>query len=510
MVERPYVLLSCGMSIDGYVDDAADERLLLSNDADFDRVDAVRAGCDAILVGAATVRQDNPRLLVRSAGPARRAGGPRRSAPTPVKVTVTGSCDLDPAARFFALGDVDKLVYCAAAVARTRRAERLGDVATVIDGGEPVDLRRVTADLHARGVRRLMVEGGGTMHTQFLTAGLADELQLVVAPFFVGDSRAPRFVGDGDVPVGPGPPGDAGRGAPDRRRGAAALRAVRPLRRGGLSSGTAVRQHPHAGAGRRPQRATAVPAARHRRRHGQRATGRAARARTGPAPRRPAPRRRAAPRRRRTARTPPRWSGPGWRSARPPPNAHAVTPSRGPQPPMFSGSVMASRASSISGASRSSDADEPAARAATTNVARCPASTTVEASTMPGQLRRASRPARISPSAGARGPGGTASVPRRSRRQATQHDQRRPPAATAAASARPPVRAVCRWDSTGDGTVSSTVTPTATSTICPAVRSSTTARTPRPTSPSSRPCRTARSTSPSTPPGSAALRNSAL
>jgi 5-amino-6-(5-phosphoribosylamino)uracil reductase len=48
-----------------------------------------------------------------------------------------------------------------------------------------------------------MVEGGGVVHTQFLTAGLADELQLVVAPFFVGDSRAPRFVSDGQFPWNP-------------------------------------------------------------------------------------------------------------------------------------------------------------------------------------------------------------------------------------------------------------------------------------------------------------------
>jgi 5-amino-6-(5-phosphoribosylamino)uracil reductase len=60
--ERPYVLLSCAASIDGYIDDATDERLLLSNDADFDRVDAVRAECDAILVGANTIREDNPGL----------------------------------------------------------------------------------------------------------------------------------------------------------------------------------------------------------------------------------------------------------------------------------------------------------------------------------------------------------------------------------------------------------------------------------------------------------------
>ena len=66
MPDRPYTLLSCGMSIDGYLGAAAPRRLALSNDADFDRVDALRATCDAILVGAATVRNDNPRLLVRS------------------------------------------------------------------------------------------------------------------------------------------------------------------------------------------------------------------------------------------------------------------------------------------------------------------------------------------------------------------------------------------------------------------------------------------------------------
>jgi 5-amino-6-(5-phosphoribosylamino)uracil reductase len=49
-------------------------------------------------------------------------------------------------------------------------------------------------------VHRLMVEGGGTVHTQFLTADLVDELNLVVAPFFVGDSRARRFVSDGRFP----------------------------------------------------------------------------------------------------------------------------------------------------------------------------------------------------------------------------------------------------------------------------------------------------------------------
>ena len=101
---RPYVLLSCGMSIDGYLDSPALHRLLLSNDADFDRVDAERAASDAILVGAATIRRDNPRLLVRS--PERRAARVALGLPpSPTKVTLTRRADLDPGSRFFACVD---------------------------------------------------------------------------------------------------------------------------------------------------------------------------------------------------------------------------------------------------------------------------------------------------------------------------------------------------------------------------------------------------------------------
>ncbi|MDQ1586113.1 MAG: hypothetical protein QOH80_1478 [Actinomycetota bacterium] len=201
VTERPYTLLSCGMSIDGYLDNATEERLALSNEADFERVDAVRADCDAIMVGAATVRKDNPRLLVRSAA-LRDHRVARGLGPSPTRVTVTGSARLDAGANFFTLRDTERLVYCSTATVAEARS-RLGAVATVIDGGRPVDMRWVSEDLGARGVRRLMVEGGSTVHTQFLTADLADELQLVVAPFFVGDSRARRFVSDGRFPWNP-------------------------------------------------------------------------------------------------------------------------------------------------------------------------------------------------------------------------------------------------------------------------------------------------------------------
>jgi 5-amino-6-(5-phosphoribosylamino)uracil reductase len=202
MPDRPYTLLSCALSIDGYLGSATSRRLELSNDADFDRVDAVRASCDAILIGAATVRNDNPRLLVRSES-RREERTTRGLAPSPIKVTVTERVELDACADFFTAGDAEKLVYCVSPRVVDARS-RLGDVATVVDGGEHVKMRRLTEDLGARGVHRLMVEGGGKVHTQFLTDNLVDELQLVVAPFFVGDSRAPRFVRDGTFPWNPG------------------------------------------------------------------------------------------------------------------------------------------------------------------------------------------------------------------------------------------------------------------------------------------------------------------
>jgi 5-amino-6-(5-phosphoribosylamino)uracil reductase len=216
VTERPYVLLSCAMSVDGCLDSARPGRLVLSGGADLDRVDDERAGSDAIMVGAGTIRRDDPRLLIRS--PERRAARAGRGQPEhPTGVTLTASGDLDPRARFFADAvphpgpGPARLVYCAspAAAGARRRLDGLAEVVPVGDGagagGRPA-LAAVLTDLSRRGVRRLMVEGGADLGRQFLAGGLVDELQLVIAPFFVGDPGAPRFAGPGRYPFGPSHP----------------------------------------------------------------------------------------------------------------------------------------------------------------------------------------------------------------------------------------------------------------------------------------------------------------
>ncbi len=186
-----HVLLSAAISADGYLDDASATRLVLSDAADLDQVDELRARSDAIMVGAQTIRTDNPRLLVKSE--ARRRERLARGLPAnPLKVTITGSGDLDPGRQFFA--DKPPLVYTAAGRADKLRA-RLGAVATIVPvpGTDHLFPGWVVADLAGRGVGRLMVEGGAQTLEEFLAVGLADEFRLAIAPVSVADPSAPRL-----------------------------------------------------------------------------------------------------------------------------------------------------------------------------------------------------------------------------------------------------------------------------------------------------------------------------
>ena len=170
MPDRPYVIASCAVSVDGCLDDTSPRRLILSGPEDLDEVDELRASVDAILVGAGTIRADNPRLLVRS--PARVAARVARGQPEhPLRVTLTASGDLDPAANFFT-----------------------GPGAPLAYQGADLTLKKVLHDLRAqRDVATVLLEGGARVLAEALSQSLADELRLAVAPFFVGDPDAPRF-----------------------------------------------------------------------------------------------------------------------------------------------------------------------------------------------------------------------------------------------------------------------------------------------------------------------------
>jgi len=203
-VPAPYTLLSCAISADGCLDDSSPERLILSGPEDLDAVDELRSTVDAILVGAGTVRADNPHLLIRD--PSRQQARTARGlSPHPRRVTLTVTEDLDPAAHIFTGPGGPALVYCPPSVAPRLRA-KYGDCAEVAGLGHPLTLRTILHDLAERGVARLLIEGGAQVLAETLQADLADEMRLAMAPFFVGDPGAPRFAPPASYRQGPDNP----------------------------------------------------------------------------------------------------------------------------------------------------------------------------------------------------------------------------------------------------------------------------------------------------------------
>ena len=195
MPSRPYVLLSVATSIDGLINDESPGGHPLSNAEDFDRVDQVRAECDAIMIGAGTLRNDNPRMTIKS--DERRAARVAAGKPEHLtKVLVTASGNVDPEFRWFHTPG-RRIVYTTDDSA-TKLDETVGELAEVVPLGPSIDFGKLLDDLGTKGIETLMVEGGEQIHTTLLTQGLADEIQLVVAPLLVGSG--PRFLSQTTYP----------------------------------------------------------------------------------------------------------------------------------------------------------------------------------------------------------------------------------------------------------------------------------------------------------------------
>lgn len=169
------VTLSAAVTADGYMDDNTPERLMISTPEDMAEVYRLRTEHDAILVGAETLRRDNPALLLRDPD-ARRRRTERGLRPDLTKVTLTDSGKLDPSMRFFTEGDADIYVFS------PHELPGLKGMADVIPAEGPLSACKIVTELEKRGIRRLFVEGGARVLGMFLAEGMADTLRLAVNP----------------------------------------------------------------------------------------------------------------------------------------------------------------------------------------------------------------------------------------------------------------------------------------------------------------------------------------
>jgi len=150
--KEPWVILKLAMTLDGYL--VVPGRRWVTGEPARAEVQKLRAGCDAILVGAETLRKDNPKLTVRTG----------RVGEQPLRVVVTRSGKLPKGANLFRDRNKERtLVY---------RKNRWLDV---------------LKDLYRRGVSRLLVEGGAEVAGGLIKAGKVNEVVIYLAPILVGE-----------------------------------------------------------------------------------------------------------------------------------------------------------------------------------------------------------------------------------------------------------------------------------------------------------------------------------
>jgi 2,5-diamino-6-(ribosylamino)-4(3H)-pyrimidinone 5'-phosphate reductase len=200
-VARPYTIVNMAMSADGKISSVQRRQVRISGPEDRDRVDRLKAGCDALMVGIGTVLADNPSLTVKSDALKKeraRAGRPEN----PVRIVVDSRGRTPPDADILRKG-VGERIIAVSERAGKQAAARFGGLAMVIVAGrEEVDLPLLMGRLHERGIGRLMVEGGGSLVASLFAHGLVDEFYTFIGNLVIGGAEAPTPVD------GPGFPND--------------------------------------------------------------------------------------------------------------------------------------------------------------------------------------------------------------------------------------------------------------------------------------------------------------
>lgn len=184
---RPYVVYKYAASLDGRIAAADGTSRWISSRGSRDEVHQMRAACDAVVIGSGTQRSDDSRLAVAPDALAR-AGADAPKIDQPLRVVVDTHARTDVGARV-----LDGRAPTVIAVATDADASRLGEWADVVrvrraPGG--LDVTDLLAQLHARGVRSLLLEGGPTLVASFVAVAAIDRVVAYIAPVLLGAGPA--------------------------------------------------------------------------------------------------------------------------------------------------------------------------------------------------------------------------------------------------------------------------------------------------------------------------------
>ena len=186
-MKRPYVIVNCAMSADGKIASPSGKQLRISNEEDIKRMYNLRNSCDAVLVGIGAVLSDDPKLTVKE----KYVKNPKQ----PLRVVLDSKCRTPGGA--LVLNDVTKtLIVTVQGNEKQFDGDHIEVVGIKADDGAHVELESMLDLLYHRGIKKLLVEGGGTVIWSFLRNRLVDDLYTYIGPCIIGGKNTPT-VADG-------------------------------------------------------------------------------------------------------------------------------------------------------------------------------------------------------------------------------------------------------------------------------------------------------------------------
>jgi 2,5-diamino-6-(ribosylamino)-4(3H)-pyrimidinone 5'-phosphate reductase len=195
-MERPFTFINSAMSADGKISTKERKQVRISGQIDFNRMDKLRAGSDAVMVGIGTVLADDPSLTVKSAElkEERIAAGKDEN---PTRVVVDSKARTPVDADIFKKGEGKRIILVSESAPADKVALLKKQATIVVAGKDSVDLKQAMSELKARGIDRLMVEGGATLNWGMISNGLVDEIYTFIGNLIIGGKSAPTFT-DGE------------------------------------------------------------------------------------------------------------------------------------------------------------------------------------------------------------------------------------------------------------------------------------------------------------------------
>jgi 2,5-diamino-6-(ribosylamino)-4(3H)-pyrimidinone 5'-phosphate reductase len=199
-VNRPFVFINVAMTADGKIDTFERKGASISSAKDKERVDKLRAGSDAVLVGGRTLLDEDPKLTIKSES-LRAERLARGTTANPIKVGISTKADIKPDSNFFNIGPARIVIFTTHQTSMEQiNLLRMHHAEVFVHETPRVDLPSALRTLKGLGVNRLMVEGGGTMNFELIKLGLVDEVIAYVAPMIFGGANAPTMADSLGVP----------------------------------------------------------------------------------------------------------------------------------------------------------------------------------------------------------------------------------------------------------------------------------------------------------------------